>query len=199
MAETDELTGLAVLLCALTILGGLALRARHGLKRRSKSDQQLCAVRMLPEGPRFVAMPRLSITTAGTLCRLVLDVKFTGEYELRARWPFRRVVREIAPPFTLSIADRSGRVLHQQRDRLDRFFQEFWSSDREARFWLYEQSRWTHRSNITIFEFVPPEVGVYQVALEVDARAEVQTQWSSSWCEVLEAELKVVESGAPTR
>jgi len=197
MGDVDELTGLSVLLGTLALLGGLLLRGLHVRKRLLSSGRRLCAVRLLRDGTKLVATPRVSITAPGEPCRLMLALRIDGRYEQRGR-PFRgRVAMVTGTPYALAISDRAGRVLYQERERLDRFRMWFRSRSSSATSLSRERSSWTDQGTAPILELVPREAGVYQVSLEIEAREEVHTQWSSSSCEVLEAELIAAEGVEP--
>jgi hypothetical protein len=100
-------------------------------------------------------------------------------------------------PYTLAIAGRSGDVLHREKDTLARFVSWLGSRSRDWTSLSHERSSWTHRGRVTVLEFVPREAGLHQIALEIEARAETAIEWSSSSCEVLEAELTVAEGVEP--
>jgi hypothetical protein len=191
-----QLTALAVFVGILGVLGGSMLYRYRVQRRQLASGRRLCAVRLLRDGSKLVATPRLSVARSGQLCRLVLAARITGEDEERSR-PYRADILRARLPYTLTVSDRTGRVLYQESGFLDRFSMWFWTRSSGWKAWSRERSRWTDQGKAVILDFVPRQAGVHQVTLEIQARAEAQNQRSRSWCEALEAELFAAEGAEP--
>jgi len=193
----DSLTGLSVTLGVLVLLGVLAARGYVVQRRQLSSGRKLCVVRLLRDGPGLAATALVSISAVGQWCRVLLALRIQGEHQERSRPLGGEVGMVVGTPYDLTLANRAGDVLVHEAGTLARFAARMGGSSSSWSLLSRERSSWTHHGTVALLEFVPRQAGVHRIALRVDVRAEVQTRWSRSWCEVLEAELSVAEGVEP--
>lgn len=196
-AAMSDAAGLATL---LGIFGLLALMVVHRLiaqRRLLSSGRKLCAARLVRDGGKLVFAQQVTFSTVGEWCRLLLALRAEGKHEMRRR-PFRRKVAfAVGTPYTLTITDPSGEAVYREQSSLATFASSLRSSDWGAGSVLREWSSSTCRGRLTLLEFMPRRIGTHEIALQIQVRADEEAPGSSSYWEVLEAELTVTEGVEP--
>jgi hypothetical protein len=129
----------------------------------------------------------------------MLGIEAHGAYHIdqTPRYFFSRVALVTGTPYTLTIADTSGRQLYREEDTLTRFLS--WLAGRgcSSGTLFSERAKWTQEGSIALLEFLPAKAGAYRFTLNIQSRIEDETPGSSSFCEVTGAEVTFMEDVSP--
>jgi hypothetical protein len=168
-------------------------------RRQLLSGREIgCFVLQKKDG-KFVYDHLITITTGGRWCRILLKIKSETAYEISYRWKYflKRVALVIGTPYTLTISDGSHRVLYREEDKLTRFLGWLGGRGGSTETLFSDRGRGTQEGKITFLEFLPRQAGKYRILLEIQSRVEDKAPGSSSYWEIIEAELNVKEDVIP--
>lgn len=195
----DTSIGIALVLGFIGILL-LAAGCRLVIQRRQLlSGREIgCFVPQKKNG-KLVFDHLITITTGGRWCRLLLKFKSETAYEISLRWKhlLERAALVIGTPYTLTISDGSRRVLYREEDKLTRFLAFVGGRGGSTETLFSDRGRGSQEGRITFLEFLPRQAGSYRILLEIQSRVEDEASGSSSYWEVIEAELSVKEDVVP--
>jgi len=168
-------------------------------RRQLSSGRNIGCFTLHKEDGKYVFNNPVTITAGGKWCRLLLRFKTSGAYQIdmTPRYFFKHVALVIGTPFTLIIYDSSGRVLYREEDNLARFLAWMGGRGGSTETLLSERGRGTQEGSVALLEFMPGQAGSYRILLNIEARVEDRAPGSSSYYEVLEAELTLKEDVIP--
>lgn len=141
----------------------------------------------------------ITITTGGKWCRLLFKFKSETAYEINMRWKYflKRVALVIGTPYTLTISDGSHRVLYREEGSLSRFLAFVGGRGGNTETLFSDRGRGSQEGRVALLEFLPRQAGSYRILLQIKSRVEDEAPGSSSYWEVIEAELAVKEDVIP--
>jgi hypothetical protein len=173
---------------------------RYAIQRRQLSSGRNigCFFPHMQDG-QYVFDNPVTITTGGKWCRLLLKFKAQGAYriDMTPKYFFKRVALAIGTPYTLTISDASGCVLYREEDKLTRFLAWLGGRGGSTETLFSQRGRGTQEGRIALLEFLPGHAGLYRILLKIQSRVEDEAPGSSSYWEVLEAELTLMEDVIP--
>jgi hypothetical protein len=197
--EMDESVGLMV---ALGVVGLLAMIAvyRFVTQRKQLSSGRTVG-RLLPQkhDGKIVFEDRMTITTGGKWCRLLLTLKSADASRIQysPKYFFEKVALLVGTPYALTIRDARNRVVHTEAGSLGRFVAWLGSRHRGRGTLWSERFSGSHQGTVTLLEFLPKDAGPYSFSLHITEKAEAEYPGSASTWEVLEAELTAMEDVIP--
>jgi hypothetical protein len=141
----------------------------------------------------------ITIATGGKWCRLLLTFKSEAASEISLRWKYfrKRAALVTGTPYTLTISDGSRRVLYREEDKLSRFLAFVGGRGVGTDTLFSDRGRGSLEGRITLLEFFPRQAGSYRILLQIQSRLEDKAPGSSSYWEVIEAELTLKEDIIP--
>ncbi len=141
----------------------------------------------------------ITITTGGEWCRLLLKIKSETAYEINMRWKFflKRVALVIGTPYSLTISDSSCRALYREEGNLSRFLAFIGGRGGNTETLFSDRGRGSQEGVFALLEFLPRQAGSYRILLQINSRVEDAAPGSSSYWEMIEAELTVKEDVIP--
>lgn len=168
-------------------------------RRQLSSGRNIGRFPLHKEDGKYVFNNLVTITAGDKWCRLLLRFKTQGAYQIdmTPRYFFKRVALVIGTPYTLTISDTSGSVLYREEDTLARFLAWLGGRGGSTETLFSERGRGTQEGRITLLEFLPRQAGLYRILLNIQSRVEDKAPGSSSYYEVLEAELTLKEDVMP--
>lgn len=168
-------------------------------RRQLSSGREIGRFILQKKDGKLVFDHLVTITTRGKWCRLLLRFKSETAYEISLSWKYflKRAALVIGTPYKLTISEGSRGVLYREEDELTRFLA-FVGGRRGSTETLFsDRGRGFQEGRVIFLEFLPREAGLYRILLEIQSRVEDKAQGSSSYWEVIEAELSVKEDVIP--
>jgi hypothetical protein len=192
-------TGLIVVFGVVGLLLLLTAYRFVTQRRQLSSGREICEVRLVRQRQKLAVTRQVAVSTGGMWCRLLLTLRAEGAYAVRQtpKYFSERRALVVGTPYTLAITDISGKVLHREEDTLGRFVAFLWGEGGGLETPLSERSSMSHEGTVTLLEFLPQQNGSYGITLEIQTRAEDEAPGSSSFWEILEAKLTVMEGVEP--
>lgn len=185
-----------------TVIGILLFAAgyRYGVqKRQLRSGRKIAEFAFYKKNEKLVFDHVVSINSGKRWCRLLFRFKAETAYQIdtRVRYLRKPVAMMIGTRYAVTISDAGRRVLYREEDKLTRFMSWATCKSRGVETMFGEQGTATQEGTVCLLDFLPRQSGSHRILCEVDRRIDGQAEGSSSYWELLEAELIVMEDVVP--
>ncbi len=195
----DTFIGIMVVSGVLSLLVIVAVYRFFTQRRQLSSGRNIGRFFPQRQEGKFVFENKMTITTGGRWCRLLLTLKSAeaNKIQYSPKYFFEKVALLVGSPYTLTLRDAQNRVVHTETGSLGPFVTWLSSRDRRTGNMLSERSSGSHWGTVTLLEFLPKEAGPYLLSLEIKDKVEAEYPGSSSTWEVLDVELSAMEDVMP--